>query len=133
MEKDIKQWRKTLNKNSALEDGYKEELECHLRDKIEFLMNGGSSEEKAFKEAVQKIGEAHSLGSELQIIHPKKKRPPSMGTEPVDPRTYLELLKDRPQKNQKAKNLCFYQYCGPGRGAGLLHHHHPLCHQRALL
>ena len=54
MEKSIKQWRKTLNKNSALEDGYKEELECHLRDKIEFLMDGGSSEENALKRLSKK-------------------------------------------------------------------------------
>lgn len=33
LEKAIKNWRKALNKNEALEDGYKEELECHLRDK----------------------------------------------------------------------------------------------------
>ncbi len=48
LEKAIKLWRKTLNKNSALEDGYKEELECHLRDKIEYLIEGDSSEKNAF-------------------------------------------------------------------------------------
>jgi len=38
LEKAIKDWRKALNKNEALEDGYKEELECHLRDKIDYLI-----------------------------------------------------------------------------------------------
>ncbi|NIM57959.1 MAG: hypothetical protein GTO16_03320 [Candidatus Aminicenantes bacterium] len=64
LEKAIKQWRVTLNKNSALEDGYKEELECHLRDKIDHMISLGSSEKRAFEEAVRKIGEADSIGEE---------------------------------------------------------------------
>ncbi|MDH5466639.1 MAG: ABC transporter permease [Candidatus Aminicenantes bacterium] len=64
LEKAIKDWRKALNKNEALEDGYKEELECHLRDKIDYLIGLGSSEEKAFEEAARKIGGADSLGAE---------------------------------------------------------------------
>ena len=64
LEKNIKQWRKSLDKNEALEDGYKEELECHLRDKIEYLMGQGSTEEEAFAEAVAKIGKVDSIGSE---------------------------------------------------------------------
>ena len=64
LEKAIKHWRTTLNKNSALEDGYKEELECHLRDKIDHMISFGSSEKKAFEEAVKKIGEADSIGAE---------------------------------------------------------------------
>jgi len=78
LEKAIKLWQKTLNKNSALEDGYKEELECHLRDKIEYIIEGGSSEKNAFEKAVQKIGEAHSLGAEFYKAYTRKKsgRPP---------------------------------------------------------
>ena len=64
LEKAIKDWRKALNKNESLEDGYKEELECHLRDKIDYLIGNGSSEEKAFEEAVKKIGQPDSLGAE---------------------------------------------------------------------
>jgi len=64
LEKAIIHWRKTLNKNNALEDGYKEELENHLRDKVEHLREIGLSEKEAFEEAAKKIGEAHSIGSE---------------------------------------------------------------------
>jgi putative ABC transport system permease protein len=64
LEKEIRHWKKALDKNSALEDGYKEELENHLRDKIEYLMNKGSSEEEAFEEAIQKIGEASLIGED---------------------------------------------------------------------
>jgi hypothetical protein len=65
LEKSIKQWRKSLNKNEALEDGYKEELECHLRDKIEHLMSLGASEEEAFQEALGKMGETSHIGGEF--------------------------------------------------------------------
>ena len=64
LERAIKHWRKTLNKNDALEDSYKEELECHLRDKAEYLRNLGFSEKEAFEEAAGKIGEVHIIGSE---------------------------------------------------------------------
>ncbi len=64
LEKAIKGWRKALNKNEALEDGYKEELESHFRDKIDNLIGLGLSEKKAFDEAVKKIGDSDSLGAE---------------------------------------------------------------------
>lgn len=64
LEKEINKWRKTLDKNHALEDGYKEELLCHLRDKIEYLKSTGLSEKKAFAEAAHKIGRADSIGAE---------------------------------------------------------------------
>jgi hypothetical protein len=35
LEKAIKQWRKNLRKNEAMEDGYIEEIESHLREEIE--------------------------------------------------------------------------------------------------
>ena len=64
LEKAIKKWRKSLNQNEALEDGAKEELENHLRDKVEYLMNQGCTEEEAFQEAVQKLGTTDTLGAE---------------------------------------------------------------------
>lgn len=65
LETAIKKWRKTLNANQALEDGAKEELECHLRDKIEYLMDRGASERDAFDEAARKIGVTDFLGGEF--------------------------------------------------------------------
>ncbi len=64
LENAIAKWRKTLNKNEALEDGAKEELENHLRDKIEFLTRSGASTEQAFIEATGKIGTSDTLGTE---------------------------------------------------------------------
>jgi putative ABC transport system permease protein len=64
LEKAIKRWRKILNKNDALEDGYKEELENHLRDKIDYLVSMDFPEKEAFEEAIKKIGGADIIGSE---------------------------------------------------------------------
>jgi|GEM_PF-338341 len=58
----ITKWRKLLRKNSALEDGYIEELESHLREEID--EGRGLSEEEAFNAAVEKIGVAENVGEE---------------------------------------------------------------------
>ncbi len=64
LEQAIKDWRKSLNKDRALEDGYKEELENHLRDKIDYLTSRGSPVREAFEEAVEKIGETGDIGED---------------------------------------------------------------------
>ncbi len=64
LEKAIKKWRNSLDANEALEDGAKEELECHLRDKVEYLIDQGKPEEKAFEEALAKLGTLQVLGTE---------------------------------------------------------------------
>ncbi|MBU4253925.1 MAG: ABC transporter permease [Acidobacteria bacterium] len=60
----IRKWRESLNGNEALEDGAKEELENHLRDKIDYLRAKGASEAEAFEEAVLKIGDSNTIGTE---------------------------------------------------------------------
>ncbi|MFC2166095.1 ABC transporter permease [Acidobacteriota bacterium] len=65
LEKAINRWRKSLNQNEALEDGAKEELESHLRDKIEYIVSQGRSEEEGFQEATQRLGAADTLGAEF--------------------------------------------------------------------
>lgn len=62
LEKEIKRWKAKLRKNQALEDGYIEELESHLRDEIDKGI--AKDKEKAFYEAVRKIGEIEYLGAE---------------------------------------------------------------------
>jgi hypothetical protein len=64
LEKAIKQWRKTLRKNEAMENGYIAELESPLRDEIENQIEGGACREKAFVEAEKKIGLADGIGAE---------------------------------------------------------------------
>jgi len=74
----IREWRKAFRKNEAFEDGYIEELESHLRDKVEHLKSRGLSEEKAFAEAVGKIGERDLIGEEYFKTNTRKMsgRPP---------------------------------------------------------
>jgi putative ABC transport system permease protein len=73
LEEAIKTWRKALAKNEALEDGYMEELESHLRDKIEHLKTQGFTDEKAFMEAVEKIGGRDLIGEEYFKADTRKK------------------------------------------------------------
>ena len=60
----INKWKKSLYKNPSLEDSYIEELESHLRDKIEDYINKGMSEEKAFEKAKEDIGGPENIGAE---------------------------------------------------------------------
>jgi len=62
--KAIKQWRKNLIKNEAMEDGYIEEMESHLRDVIEDKVRRGISKEKAFWMSIYEIGHADQIGVE---------------------------------------------------------------------
>lgn len=53
VEKSIQDWRKRLSKHPGLEPGYIEELESHLRDKIDDLVENGFTEEEAFNQAIE--------------------------------------------------------------------------------
>ena len=65
IENEIKNWKKTLRKNPSLEDGNIEELESHLRDKIENFLNKGMNEEDAFEKAKEEIGVVEKIGIEF--------------------------------------------------------------------
>ncbi|MFC2157694.1 ABC transporter permease, partial [Acidobacteriota bacterium] len=64
LDSQIKKWKRGILRNGAVEDGYIMELESHLRDEIDLLIGRGDSEERAFKTAVEKIGDADALGAE---------------------------------------------------------------------
>jgi putative ABC transport system permease protein len=64
LEKAIKKWRKTLQKNETMEDGYLAELESHLRDEVERQVHIGLDAEDAFKKAAQSIGASDDIGIE---------------------------------------------------------------------
>jgi len=69
LEEAIRQWRKTLLKNEALEDGYIAELESHLRDEIEHQISLGLTDQKAFEKATEGLGQADILGTEFYKSH----------------------------------------------------------------
>ncbi len=66
LEREIEKWKKSLRKNASLEDGYIEELESHLRDKIESEVSGGSEEAIAFEKAKTSLGRITDVGIEFQ-------------------------------------------------------------------
>ncbi|MBA4317033.1 MAG: hypothetical protein C0412_01395, partial [Flavobacterium sp.] len=78
LEKEIKEWKKSLRKNEALEDGYIAELECHLRDEFEDGIKNGKTDEDSFVDAVKEVGEAEKLGEAYYKIDTThlNKRPP---------------------------------------------------------
>ncbi len=64
LEKEINKWKKSLRKSQALEDGYIEELESHLRDEIEKEIALGLSAEEAFIKAKTSLGNSEKLAGE---------------------------------------------------------------------
>jgi putative ABC transport system permease protein len=78
LEKAIKQWKKELWKNEALEDGAIAEMESHLREEIDSLYTQGRDVESAFKRAVEQIGQIQPIGGEYHKINTRKRtgRPP---------------------------------------------------------
>ncbi|HZY78757.1 MAG TPA: ABC transporter permease, partial [Cyclobacteriaceae bacterium] len=63
----IKAWRKNVQAEGRLEDGEAEELEAHLRDRIEHLVSLGRTPEESFNTAASEIGSAKEIGRELHV------------------------------------------------------------------
>lgn len=78
LERAIRQWRRSLRKNEALEDGYIAELESHLRDEIEHQLSLGLTEQEAFEKSIADIGKVDRLGTEFYKSHTRRLtgRPP---------------------------------------------------------
>ncbi|MBO6523457.1 MAG: ABC transporter permease [Balneolaceae bacterium] len=72
LEKAIKEWKRSLRKNRGYEDGDIEELESHLRDRMDDLINAEISEKNAFETASEEIGNIDSVASELHKTRAKK-------------------------------------------------------------
>ncbi len=64
LEKAITQWLMNLRKHRAFDDGTIQEMEIHLRDHMEDLMNQGRTEEEAFQEAIEAFGEVSYVAEE---------------------------------------------------------------------
>ncbi|MBO6523456.1 MAG: ABC transporter permease [Balneolaceae bacterium] len=65
LEKKIKNWKQSLRKNREYEDGDIEELESHLRDRIDELIESGASENEAFQNASSEIGDVKKVATEF--------------------------------------------------------------------
>lgn len=65
LEKALKHWKRALRKNKQYEDGDIEELESHLRDRVNELVKDEVLEEEAFSKALEEIGNPELIGDEL--------------------------------------------------------------------
>ena len=72
LEKAISKWKKSLRKNPALEDGYIDELESHLRDLIDEHIEQGISPEGSFNYAVEQLGDSYELGNQFYKTYTTK-------------------------------------------------------------
>ncbi len=64
LEKEIRKWKKNLQKYEVFEDGQAADIELHLRDAYNARRESGISEENAFRQAVAQVGTAESIAAE---------------------------------------------------------------------
>ena len=78
LESAIKDWKKRLAANPAMEDGHIAELEAHLRDRIDELTEEGLTAEEAFVKASAALGGADEAGAEFYKVYTTRRsgRPP---------------------------------------------------------
>ncbi len=71
LEKEIREWRKALQRNQAIEDGDLAELESHLREDIVVRTEAGAGEEDAFRAALAESAHPKALGEEFMKSRPR--------------------------------------------------------------
>ncbi len=64
LDKEIKKWKKSLQKYEVFEDALIADIELHLRDVYTAQREAGLAEEDAFRKAVAQVGTAESLAAE---------------------------------------------------------------------
>ena len=64
LDKSISEWIRKISRSGALEDGMIVELEAHLRDEVEGLIEEGKSPEEAFYETTASVESADVIGRE---------------------------------------------------------------------
>jgi len=75
LEEAIREWKKNLARESAMDETYILELEAVLRDEVADLVRKGLSEEDAFLRAREAMGETPAIGREFgKVRRPKRRR-----------------------------------------------------------
>jgi putative ABC transport system permease protein len=88
LDKEIRKWRRALQRNPSIEDGDLAELESHLREDIARRTAAGAGAEDAFRAALRESAPADILGAEFQKSRPGPGRTPSS----AKPWTFLSGL-----------------------------------------
>ncbi len=60
----VARWSRNLRRSAGLEDGTIAELEAHVRDEVEDLMEQGKNPEEAFRQATERIDTPEAIGAE---------------------------------------------------------------------
>lgn len=66
LDQSISEWRQRMRATGFNEEDLLDELECHLRDDMEHLMNKGTAASQAFEEAARRLGAGLDLHREFQ-------------------------------------------------------------------
>jgi len=64
LEKEIRKWKRSLQKYEVLEEGLIADIELHLRDAYNAQIKAGHTEKDAFRQAVAQVGTAESIAVE---------------------------------------------------------------------
>lgn len=70
LEKEIRKWKKSLQKYGVYEDGQVADIELHLRDAYNAQRQAGLLEEDAFRQAAAQVGTAESIAAEYNKNRP---------------------------------------------------------------
>ncbi len=73
LENAVAEWKRSLRRSPALEDGHIAELEANLRDEVEELIGRGKTPEDAFSEALATAGRPNRLGAEYFKAHSSRR------------------------------------------------------------
>jgi len=113
LERAIAEWKRTLRRNPALEDGQAAELEACLRDEYEELAAGGADPETAFREAVAAMGPAADAG--LEFYKAKRNRRsarPSWQPPTFIPALFWSYVQVALRKVKRQKGYAFINIAG---------------------
>lgn len=69
IEKEIKAWKAGLHRYGNLEEGAIEELESHIREEIDRLVENGESPDRAFQKAIDGLGPMVDINNQEGIVH----------------------------------------------------------------
>jgi putative ABC transport system permease protein len=113
LEKAIREWRKNLFKDPGLEENHVIELEEDLREEIEELVDGGVSEEEAFRQASGEVAPADVLGAEFYKVRTLRSsgRPPWQAPRFM-PALLWHYLKIALRKIKRQKSYTFINIAG---------------------
>ena len=113
LEKAIRKWRKSFFKDPGLEENHIIELEEGLREEVEELVEGGMSEEEAFRHAAAEVAPVKVLGSEFYRVRTiRRSGRPSWQAPRFMPPLLWHYIKISLRKIKRQKSYSFINIAG---------------------